>query len=706
MASCPAVSLRTLPVASHPVRVAPGVEALNEPLTLVEVLEGLQRLHNGRAPGPRGYPAEFLRAARADAAPGEPPHPHTLAPALLAVLNAAFCSGVVPAAFNGSLVTPVYKKGTPGDTSNYRPIAVGEPISRLYANILNARLVKFTEDNQLRAPSQAGFRPGLSTVHQLFTLQHFIDQTGARGPLYCCFLDLKSAYDMVSRPALWDVLRRLGITGHMLAAVQSLYVHNDIAVKVEGRCGARVTSETGVKQGCPLSPTLFGLFVDGLHHYLKEHCPGDGPQLSDGSCVPDLGYADDFVLMSRTPEGLQRLLNATVAWCSMVNMVVSHAKSKAMVFGGTPQGVACPLLFVGGERLEHVTLYKYLGILYESPLGMHATCRYLEGKMTVAWALLSRQYAKLDCPAAVGLLLDLYQACVPPTGSYGCEVWAFLPMASAASAARQRLSTAHVNMLRQIVGARSTLSSAILFRELGVDPLEHVWWLRAAGFWNGVAAMPPQSLHYRVVLDGCRDAVRGGSRNWVQTFFKGLLRLGYPLTIRLDALPVVDADVLRGLIARRAGAVWQGLHLCPRTCPSEGATRCTYLRWFARPANMSHRLSPLRLPLGARSVRMFLRFRMGCHDLPNDAGRRARPRVPRACRRCSHCPLPEVADERHLVFSCPAVDHLRVRYAHLFRHPSHTMVSFLWQSDILSVARFVCECLALFSGVPVPPSLP
>jgi hypothetical protein len=117
-------------------------------------------------------------------------------------------------------VTPILKKGENADPANYPPIAVSEPILRLYASILNARVILLTEDSHLRAPSQAGFRPALSTLHPLFALQPFIDESSrTHTPLYCCFLDLKSAYDSVHRPLLWEVLGRLGIHGRMLAAL-------------------------------------------------------------------------------------------------------------------------------------------------------------------------------------------------------------------------------------------------------------------------------------------------------------------------------------------------------------------------------------------------------------------------------------------------------------------------------------------------------
>ena len=55
---------------------------------------------------------------------------YVLAAILAALLNSAFQSGTLPAAVKSSLITPVFKQGDESDTSNYRPIAVGEPLCR------------------------------------------------------------------------------------------------------------------------------------------------------------------------------------------------------------------------------------------------------------------------------------------------------------------------------------------------------------------------------------------------------------------------------------------------------------------------------------------------------------------------------------------------------------------------------------------------
>ena len=124
----------------------------------------------------------------------------------------AVSSGTVPQYWKTSQVAPVFKRGDATDTTNYRPIAVGEPLSRSYASILAQRLVQYTEQQGLRSPTQAGYRPEHSTIHQTFVLQHVIDKhRRLKSPLYLCFVDLKSAYNLVQWQMLWDLLRWLCI---------------------------------------------------------------------------------------------------------------------------------------------------------------------------------------------------------------------------------------------------------------------------------------------------------------------------------------------------------------------------------------------------------------------------------------------------------------------------------------------------------------
>ena len=64
---------------------------------------------------------------------------------------------------------------------------------------------------------------------------------------------------------LWQVVQPLGMHCGMLADIKSIFKDSELLININGRVGPVVSSQTGVKQGCPLSPTLFGLFDDGVH---------------------------------------------------------------------------------------------------------------------------------------------------------------------------------------------------------------------------------------------------------------------------------------------------------------------------------------------------------------------------------------------------------------------------------------------------------
>ena len=98
-----------LPSAAFPIQPPAPIDlrtALDAPISLEEVQVGLQHLHNNRASGKHGLPAELLRYAQGESSP------HVLAPVLVDVFNAAFLAGTVPADLNSGLITPVFKKVT------------------------------------------------------------------------------------------------------------------------------------------------------------------------------------------------------------------------------------------------------------------------------------------------------------------------------------------------------------------------------------------------------------------------------------------------------------------------------------------------------------------------------------------------------------------------------------------------------------------
>ena len=128
----------------------------------------------------------------------------------------------------------------------------------------------------------------------------------------------------------------------------------------------------GVKQSCPLSPTLFGVYLDDLepHPLLSAlsstfDLPTVGPRL-----VPPLTYADDVVLLATSVSGLQAQLSSVREYGIKWGLNVNVSKTKTVVFstGAGPTPI-CSLL-CGTEPVEQVSSFRYLGVQFHSRRGV------------------------------------------------------------------------------------------------------------------------------------------------------------------------------------------------------------------------------------------------------------------------------------------------------------------------------------------------
>ena len=395
--------------------------------------------------------------------------------------------------------------------------------------------------------------------------------------------------------------------------------------------------------------------------------------------ITDLAYADDFCLVSSTPDGLQRLIDAADLWCQAVGMQPSPNKTQVMEMTGKP--AADFQWSCAGQAVQQVQEVRYLGIIFASGQGFLPSLQRMAGRMWAAWAQLWKQYGSLQIESGVWLTLQLYSACVVPAGSFACEVWGVWPLAGRHRQLREKLTKVHLQQLRQLAGIRKTVATDILLEELQQQPLRHVWLLHAAGFWNSLVG---GSGFYRALLqDAVQLARRDGVRNWVKGLLDALEHAGYHPQLVNEELQVIDVAQLAMALGRQRQAIWDAVDICPRATRSEGARLCTYARWFRRPAWRAS--SVLQLPLTQGSMQRLLRFQTGCHGLPRDVGgHRGVPRHQRICPLCAG----GLGDEMHLVFECAALQDLRVSFAALFQRATTTK-QFMWQPDLMRVAQFI-----------------
>jgi len=107
--------------------------------------------------------------------------------------------------------------------------------------------------------------------------------------------------------------------------------------------------QQGVKQGCPFSPLLFGLYLDALEGRLDDReC--DAPTLANVH-VWLLLFANDLALTSELEVGMQQQLDALQQFCAEHELIMNVKKTKIMVFNSVDP---CQKFVFEGDIIERV----------------------------------------------------------------------------------------------------------------------------------------------------------------------------------------------------------------------------------------------------------------------------------------------------------------------------------------------------------------
>ncbi|KAI3351369.1 hypothetical protein L3Q82_005912 [Scortum barcoo] len=221
---------------------------------------------------------------------------------------------------------PSFKKGDRRVCSNYTEgshFSASPPREGLRQgtgeeNSADSRHLGFRRNN-------AVFRPGRGTVDQLYTLRRVL-----RGFMGVCPTSphvLCGSGEGIQTVSLvvfcGECSMQVWGPGPLLRAVRSLYDRSRSLVRIAGSKSDLFPVHVGLRQGCPLSPVLFIIFMDRISR--RSQGP-EGVRFGNHR-ISSLLFANDVVLLASSSQDLQHVLERFAAECEAAGMRISTSKS-------------------------------------------------------------------------------------------------------------------------------------------------------------------------------------------------------------------------------------------------------------------------------------------------------------------------------------------------------------------------------------------
>jgi hypothetical protein len=160
---------------------------------------------------------------------------------------------------------------------------------------------------------------------------------------------------------------------------------------VDGFTGtAPISPSKGVKQGCPLSPILFALFLSdvgaalGMRHSTgRRGVPLQNVEHGQSGVwnVTHLLFADDLAVVHTGQERLQSQVHILLRYASDKGLTVNVSKCAVLVTGMRGMGGTAQY---GNDNMPNVGEFCFLGVWMNKTMSISFTSRHMCGSMLAA----------------------------------------------------------------------------------------------------------------------------------------------------------------------------------------------------------------------------------------------------------------------------------------------------------------------------------
>ena len=247
-------------------------------------------------------------------------------------------------------LTPIPKNGKKklSDLKSWRPISIGTSENWILEKIFLARLLPFLGTSDF----QFGYKEKHSASHAI-ELVRILERSN---DCHVCMLDASAAFDTLSWCRIRDQLVKRCIPPYLVKLCLSQLISNRISV-----CNTTfIYPRVGIKQGGVLSGRYFSACYDDLIDMLKRTGSGFILLSLNGKRIflQIIVYADDILLISRSPFGLKLLIDVTYEF-SMLYNDLKFNKSKSFILRlGTNRKPPVSIMGIPVSECQ-----EYLGVL-------------------------------------------------------------------------------------------------------------------------------------------------------------------------------------------------------------------------------------------------------------------------------------------------------------------------------------------------------
>lgn len=322
---------------------------------------------------------------------------------LLEVINSSLASGVMPGSWKESVIVPIEK--VPGTTKSteFRPINMLPIYEKTLELIVKEQMLNYITSNNLLVPEQSGYRRNHSCETALnLILAKWKDELEKKSKVIAVFLDLKRAFETISREKLIKVLAKYGLKEKALEWFSSYLETRSQKTKFNSVISSPLETKFGVPQGSVLGPILFILYINDLKRVLKY-------------CDINL-FADDTVIFISSDNAFAAIQKLNCDLCNLSNWLkhkklkLNVSKTKCMIIANKAVNDHWNDVNISGEVVERVTEIKYLGVLIDDKLSFKQHIDHIVKKIAKKFGVLCRLSKELSQWS----LIFLYKALISP----------------------------------------------------------------------------------------------------------------------------------------------------------------------------------------------------------------------------------------------------------------------------------------------------